>query len=99
MGTARRSGSAALLIAALAGGCHPTCREVCDKLLGCEEVESPRVSEDECRDACAREEALYESWEDYETLDLVYEERSCIADEECGAIAEGACYDEELFVY
>lgn len=69
------------------------------KLLDCEEVESPRVSLEECRDACTREENLYEDWDDQAALEIVYAERDCIMDEACAAIAEGACYDEELYLW
>ena len=103
MKTSRRAtallfGSAALLLT-LAAGCTPTCKEVCVKLLECDDVESPRVSEWECRDACEREENLYEEWEDLRTLELHYDERDCIMDSECSEIADGACYDEELYLF
>jgi len=92
-----RSGSALALLL-LAPACRPSCEEVCEKLLACEEVESPRVSETECEDSCTREEALYETWEDERLLDALYDEMECIADSTCAEVAGGACYDEALFV-
>jgi hypothetical protein len=97
--TALLSGSAALLLLTLAAGCTPTCKEVCVKLLECDDVESPRVSEYECRDQCEREENLYEEWEDLQALEQHYDERDCIMGTECADIASGACYDEELYLF
>ncbi len=97
--TALLSGSAALLVLTLSAGCTPTCKEVCVKLLECDDVESPRVSEYECREACEREENLYEEWEDLQALDKHHDERDCIMDSECADIADGACYDEELYLF
>ena len=97
--TALLSGSALLLALTLAAGCTPTCKEVCVKLLECDDVESPRVSEYECRDSCERESNLYEEWEDLQALEQHYDERECIMDLECAEIAEGACYDEELYLF
>ncbi len=96
--TALLSGSAALLVL-LAAGCHPSCKEVCSKLLDCDEVESSRVSDEECRTACLRQEEQYEDWEDFQALDTHYEERSCIVDASCQDIADGGCYDEELYLF
>ena len=96
--TALLSGSALLLLS-LAAGCTPTCKEVCVKLLECDDVESPRVSEYECRDQCERAENLYEEWEDLQVLEQHYDERDCIMDMECSEIADGACYDEELYLF
>ncbi len=98
MATASRSGSA-LAILLLASACRPSCEEVCDKLLACEEVESPRVSHAECEDSCTREEALYETWDDTHLLDALYDEMACVMDSPCADVAAGACYDEALFVY
>jgi hypothetical protein len=86
-------------LAVLGLGCHPTCREVCVKLLDCEEVASARVSLAECRDSCQREEQLYTDWEDEQALDQIYDERTCIMDESCADVADGACYDEDLFLF
>ncbi len=93
------SGSALALLLILASGCTPTCKQVCDKLLECEDVESYRVSEWECRDACEREENLYEDWEDLQALEQHHQERECIVDSECADIADGACFDEELYLW
>ena len=80
-------------------GCHPTCKEVCNQLLDCDEVESFRVSEAECRAACLREEELYTDWQDLDALEIHYDQRSCIVDASCEEIADGACYDEELYLF
>ncbi len=100
----RLSGSSLLfapLLISVVGlqACHPSCKSVCKKLLECEEVETWRVSLDECEESCKREEALYESWEDYQVRDRFYDQLDCIVDEECQAVADGVCYDEELFLF
>jgi len=82
-----------------APACHPTCKQVCTKLLECDEVESSRVSEYECRDSCQREENLYEGWEDLQALELHYDQMSCIMDASCQEVADGECYDEELYLF
>jgi hypothetical protein len=80
-------------------GCEPSCEETCEKLLSCDEVESPRVSERECERACTTQEDLYLSWEDVELQQAFSDHKRCIDQSECGAIAEGECYDETLFAF
>ena len=80
-------------------GCDPTCEETCEKLLGCDEVESPRVSERECERACTTQEELYLSWDDVELQEAFSDHKQCIDQAECGAIADGECYDEILYAF
>jgi hypothetical protein len=88
-----------VVVLLLAPGCRPSCEQVCEKLLACDAVESPRVSQAECEDGCAREEALVETWDDQELLDAFHDEMDCVADSSCDDVAAGACYDEALFVF
>lgn len=100
-----RAGRPLLLAAAtlLAGlglvACEPSCEQTCEKLLACDEVESPRVSELECERACTTQEELYLSWDDIELQEAFSDHKRCLDQEECGAIAEGVCYDERLFAF
>jgi hypothetical protein len=99
MATVRLSGSALAAALLLAPACRPSCEQVCEKLLDCDAVESPRVSLSECEDSCSREETLYETWDDQQLLDALYEEMECVADSSCDEVAGGACYDDALFVF
>lgn len=92
----------------LAGGllllpaCEPTCASTCDKLLACEDgtVDQPRVSDDECESACELQQALYEDdWENGQLREDFAELKRCVSDETCEAIADGACYDPDLYVF
>jgi hypothetical protein len=83
----------------LLAGCEPTCKATCKKLLDCEDVDTPRLSLEECSSSCQQEETLYESWDDQGKRDAIGEMKQCIADEACSAIADGACYDADLVIW
>lgn len=87
------------LAGALATACEPTCKQTCTRLLECEEVDTPRQGIDECQAACEIQQRLYEDWEDLQAREAMAEVKRCIRAEECDAIAEGACYDEDLYVW
>ncbi len=86
------------LLAALSG-CEPSCERTCAKLLDCDGVETPRVGQEDCELQCARQEELYDSWDDTQLQDAFADHKRCVLDETCDAIADGACYDEDLFSY
>ncbi len=97
-----RAALALLGLLVLGAGCEPTCRNTCEKLLDCEDttVDQPRVSLDECEDACEVQQALYaEDWENEQLRDGLADLKRCVRDEECDAIAEGACYDPDLYIF
>lgn len=92
----------ALLIAAsaLAAGCDPSCQRVCRKLVNeCEAVETPRQGPEDCEAWCNTQQALYDKWKDTELREDFSDYKQCVVDEECDAIADGACYDETLYAY
>jgi hypothetical protein len=105
--TVRPSGSpgslpAALLLfasAVVAQGCQASCQKACEKLLSCDELSNARVDEDECESACETQQAQYDKWEDYQKQDAFDQERNCIVDSTCAQVADGACYDDELFAF
>ncbi len=87
---------------ALLGGCEPTCASTCEKLLECEDgtVDQPRVAQDECEASCETQQSLYEDdWENEILRDELAELKRCVRDEECDAIAEGACYNPNLYIF
>lgn len=86
-------------IAALLAGCEPTCNQACKKALECEEVETPRLGLEDCEVACLNQEELYEQWDDGIKREAHAESKRCIVQEECDAIAEGVCYDDDLFIW
>ncbi len=99
MGKAAKLLGVAVLIA-LGEGCVPRCEATCKKLLECgEELDTQRVALAQCEDSCIREEALYEDWEDETKQDALDEERRCIGASSCEEIADGACYEHDLFPF
>ena len=85
--------------AALGGGCTPTCKQTCEKLLDCEDIETSRVNLADCQNTCETQKELYDRWDDTQLQDALDEAKRCIRDEECSAIADGACYDEDLYAW
>ena len=92
---------AGLFVAAslLGTGCEPSCEATCKTLLACDSVETSRVHIDECTSTCQIQEQLYESWEDQQLRDAFGELKTCIQSVECSDLADGACYDEELYIW
>ena len=79
--------------------CEPSCKETCKKLLECEDVDTPRVALEQCDTTCEVQENLYESWDDLGKREKMADMKRCISDEECSDIADGACYDEDLYIW
>lgn len=78
-------------------GCEVSCENTCEKLLSCSSVETPGVSPTDCEQACTSQEILYEGWEDQAKRDALSEYKTCVSDSTCDAIAEGVCYDENIY--
>ena len=83
----------------LTTGCEPTCAATCDKLVECEDVETPRMSSTVCEESCATQELLYQGWEDTQLEDAFAEYKRCVRGSTCGEIAAGVCYDEDIYLY
>ena len=77
--------------------CEPSCESTCEKILACDELETPLTALQDCTDACLTQEQLYDAWNDGEKLEAMSTFKSCVADSECSDIAEAVCYDEELY--
>jgi len=81
-------------------GCTPTCDQVCDKLVACENPGTERMSSAECRESCESQRSLYnEEWDDIEKRDAFDDELTCLYDAECADVSDGVCYDEEVWSY
>ena len=80
-------------------GCEPTCKDTCRKLLECDEVDTPRVALEDCTASCTVQSELYEDWQDTQLRESFADLKQCVIDNECDTIADGVCYDEELFIW
>lgn len=88
-----------VMTATLLGGCEPTCARTCDKLVECEEVETPRMSSEVCEDSCETQQSLYLEWDDTQLQDAFSTYKQCVRASTCEEIAEGVCYDEDIFLF
>ena len=89
----------ALLLLALTA-CDATCRQACQKMVDCAEVDTTGNVDAECREACLTQELLYdEQWENDVLTEAFSDQRNCVRDNTCEDIAGGVCYDEELWAW
>lgn len=88
-----------LVLASLTVGCQTSCEDACEKLLECEDVESARISVEDCEGSCERQIAQYEKWQDTDKIHRLEDQRNCIDESSCQDIAQGICYDTELFPF
>ncbi|MFT4975081.1 MAG: hypothetical protein ACI8S6_000968 [Myxococcota bacterium] len=87
----------ALAALMLLAGCEVSCENTCEKLLACEEVETPLVAEVDCQQACVTQETLYDGWDDLIKRQALTDYKTCVSENTCGDIAEGVCYDEDIY--
>ncbi|MFZ5477827.1 MAG: hypothetical protein ACOZNI_13715 [Myxococcota bacterium] len=80
-------------------GCSPTCEQVCEKLVDCENEGTERMTATECELSCDEQEDLYDRWTDEQKRDAFEAELQCIQESACEEIAEGACYDPEVWTF
>ncbi len=83
----------------LLAGCTPTCKEVCVKLIACDDLGTERMSATECEESCNQQRDLYAGWSDTELRADFDAELTCLNTRECSEIADGACYDEAVFEF
>ena len=91
-----------MLILLYALGCTATCEQACNSLLTCEEegaFSAPSMNLDECQSACAAQENVYSSWDDVEKQQSFDDLKDCIVASECSELAEGVCYDENVYIW
>ena len=89
----------AFLLMMMALGCAPTCDQVCRKTLFDCDLSTERVALATCVDACDRQKTLYEDlWEDEQLAVAFDDHRRCLMRESCDEIADGACYDDAIFL-
>jgi hypothetical protein len=88
-----------VLLVAL-GGCTPTCDSVCDKLvLQCQDLGTERSSTSECEVQCLAQRDLYAHWSDGQKREAFDEQLRCLSGSTCDEIADGVCYDEDVWSF
>lgn len=75
-------------------GCTVTCEDVCTKISSCDEIAQEGTGEIDCRSACLSQQEQAQADENEEAFDRL---KSCISTNTCTDIAQGVCYDEELY--
>ncbi len=72
---------------------------MCTKLVECENPGTERMTAEECAESCRAQEQLYATWDDTQLRDAFDEEKSCVDESTCEALAEGVCYDPEIWSF
>ena len=80
-------------------GCEPSCKKTCKKLLDCDDIETARTEVEECAASCEIQQEMFDDWEASDERERFSELKKCIRSNECPDIADGACYDEELYIW
>ena len=91
-----------MLVLLYALGCTATCDQACVALLKCEEegaFSAPSMNQDECQSACAAQENVYSNWDDQEKQQSFDDLKDCIVGSECSELADGVCYDENVYIW
>ncbi len=88
-----------LMLPLLLAGCEPSCEKTCKTLLACDEVATPLVALEDCTNSCLTQEQLYENWDDGQKQEALSALKVCISEEECSAIADGVCYDPDIYIW
>lgn len=87
------------LLATLLWGCKPTCEQVCDKLVACEDPGTERMGSAECQESCVRQEELLDHWNDVQKQDAFDAQLSCLDASTCDEVQEGVCYDADIWSF
>ena len=89
----------AATIAPFTVACTPSCKDVCDKLVACENEGTERMSSAECAEQCTTQHELYASWTDGQKRDAFDDELTCLYGSSCDDVAANVCYDERVWTY
>ena len=74
--------------------CTVTCEDVCVSLASCDEISQENSNTLDCTSAClSQQEQAQNNGQEQEFNAL----KSCIQTNSCADIAEGVCYDENLY--
>ena len=91
--------SALVLLCAALVGCDPSCEQVCEKLIACDDLGTERMSAGECEEQCREQQDLYGQWDDAALRQSFQDHLGCLQDSACDDIAAGVCYDEDVFTF
>ncbi|MES2640307.1 MAG: hypothetical protein V4850_12515 [Myxococcota bacterium] len=72
---------------------------MCDKLVECDNPGTERMSGPECEESCNTQKDSYAKWTDTQLRDAMDAQLSCLYDASCDAVADGACYDEDVWSF
>lgn len=89
----------ALGLVALASGCTPSCERVCEKLVDCPDLDTTRMTALECQRSCEDQQSLLDRWTDAELRHAFDAELDCLGASSCEEIADGVCYDADLWAF
>jgi hypothetical protein len=92
-------GLAGLATFAGLAGCTPTCGDVCDHMVACDNEGTERMSSADCEEQCQQQQKLYDDWTDGQKRDHFDDELSCLYGATCDELAEGVCYDSLIWSY
>lgn len=87
-----------LVVLLFATACEPSCKSSCRKLLRCD-LGSSLSSVEDCEASCVFQERQYERDEADPRADALSAHKRCISRSRCDELAEGACYDEDVFIF
>lgn len=77
--------------------CEPTCKRTCRKIVNCsEQLDSERVTVEECEAACVFQERELEETEQDGLRNQLADHKRCIRTESCEDLAAGVCLDPDL---
>lgn len=87
-------------VALFGAGCTPTCREACRKLDRCDLLAG--IDVEECRETCEADldnrQVAKRDDDDPEPLKTFNAHRRCLGSSTCDDIADGVCFDDDLFL-
>jgi len=72
---------------------------VCEKLVDCPDLDTTRMTALECQLSCQDQQSLLDRWTDAELRRAFDEELSCLGSASCEEIADGACYDADVWSF
>ena len=58
-----------------------------------------QIALEECEASCVFQERLYDDTEDEARRDALTRHKRCLNRSRCDEIEEGACYDEDVFIF
>jgi len=88
--------SSLLLAVATVSACTPTCDAACNKLERCE-LMATYDNLEACITSCSRQDEVYVAMDGNELKKSFRMHRRCIGSNSCDELAEGECYEEDIY--